>query len=86
MTSGKKERTDIVALILGLSIFAFGFLKLFDPFHTWFHVQIAKGSLPAGAFPLREDRQRTRKRRGPAGGVIPRPALLLFFPECLYRR
>lgn len=52
MTSDKKKATDIVALILGLIIFAFGFLKLFDPFHTWFHVQIAKGGLPAGMFPL----------------------------------
>jgi len=52
VTSDKNKATDIVALILGLIIFAFGFLKFFDPFHTWFHVQIAKGGLPAGAFPL----------------------------------
>ena len=52
MTSENNKATDIVALILGLIMFAFGFLKLFEPFHTWFHVQIANGGLPAGAFPL----------------------------------
>jgi hypothetical protein len=52
VTSDNKKATDIVALILGLIMFAFGFLKLFDPFRTWFHVQIAKGGLPGGAFPL----------------------------------
>jgi len=37
---------------LGTVIFLFGFLKFFDPFHTWFHVQIAKSGLPPLAVPL----------------------------------
>jgi hypothetical protein len=37
---------------LGAVIFLFGFLKFFDPFHTWFHVQIAKSGLPPLAVPL----------------------------------
>jgi hypothetical protein len=37
---------------LGATIFLFGFLKFFDPFHTWFHVQIAKSGLPPLAVPL----------------------------------
>jgi hypothetical protein len=37
---------------LGTVIFMFGFLKLFEPFHTLFHIQIAKGGLPPLGFPL----------------------------------
>ena len=37
---------------LGTVIFMFGFLKFFDPFHTWFHIQIAKSGLPPLAIPL----------------------------------
>ena len=37
---------------LGTVIFLFGFLKFFDPFRTWFHIQIAKGGLPPLAVPL----------------------------------
>jgi hypothetical protein len=37
---------------LGTLMFLFGFLKFFDPFHTWFHIQIAKGGLPRLAVPL----------------------------------
>ena len=37
---------------LGTVIFLFGFLKFFDPFHTWFHIQIAKSGLPPLAVPL----------------------------------
>ena len=37
---------------LGTVIFMFGFLKLFEPFHTWFHIQIAKSGLPPLGFPL----------------------------------
>jgi hypothetical protein len=36
---------------LGTVIFLFGFLKFFDPFHTWFHIQIAKSGLPPLAVP-----------------------------------
>ena len=36
----------------GTAIFIFGFLKFFDPFNTWFHVQIAKSGLPAFCIPL----------------------------------
>jgi hypothetical protein len=37
---------------LGTAIFLFGFLKFFEPFHTWFHIQIAKSGLPPLAVPL----------------------------------
>ena len=37
---------------LGTVIFLFGFLKFFDPFRTWFHIQIARSGLPALAIPL----------------------------------
>jgi hypothetical protein len=33
-------------------IFMFGFLKLFDPFKTWFHTQVAKSGLPPFCIPL----------------------------------
>jgi hypothetical protein len=38
--------------LLGAVILVFGFLKLFEPFRTWFHVQIAKSDLPPLAVPL----------------------------------
>lgn len=44
--------SDRLGLVLGASIFLFGFLKLFDPFHTWFRVQIENGGLPAPSFVL----------------------------------
>jgi len=37
---------------LGTVIFMFGFLKFFEPFRTWFHIQIAKGGLPPLGVPL----------------------------------
>jgi hypothetical protein len=37
---------------LGTAIFLFGFLKFFDPFRGWFHVQIARSGLPPLAVPL----------------------------------
>ena len=37
---------------LGTVIFMFGFLKFFEPFHTWFHIQIAESGLPPVAVPL----------------------------------
>lgn len=37
---------------LGTAIFVFGFLKLFDPFNTWFHVQIDRSGLPSSLIPL----------------------------------
>jgi hypothetical protein len=52
MASGKEKTVDIVALTLGVIIFAFGFLKFFDPFRTWFHTQIGRSGLPPGALPL----------------------------------
>ena len=36
---------------LGTVIFMFGFLKFFEPFHTWFHIQIATSGLPPLAIP-----------------------------------
>jgi hypothetical protein len=38
--------------VLGTVIFAFGFLKFFEPFHAWFHIQIAKSGLPPLGVPL----------------------------------
>ena len=40
------------SIFLGAAIFLFGFLKLFDPFNTWFHVQIARSGLPPSCIPL----------------------------------
>ena len=37
---------------VGTVIFMFGFLKFFEPFHTWFHIQIAKSGLPPLSAPL----------------------------------
>ena len=37
---------------LGAVIFLFGVLKFFDPFRTWFHIQIAESGLPALAVPF----------------------------------
>ena len=37
---------------LGTVIFMFGFLKFFEPFRTWFHIQIAKSGLPPFSTPL----------------------------------
>lgn len=39
--------SDRLGLFLGAAIFLFGFLKLFDPFHSWFAVQVANSGLPA---------------------------------------
>ncbi|OBK39816.1 hypothetical protein A5658_02920 [Mycobacterium sp. 1245111.1] len=33
-------------------MFAFGFLKLFEPFATWFDIQITKSGLPRFSIPL----------------------------------
>ena len=40
------------SIFLGTVIFVFGFVKFFDPFNTWFHVQIAMSSLPPVSIPL----------------------------------
>lgn len=40
------------SMFLGTAIFIFGFLKFFDPFTTWFHIQIAKSGLPPFSIPL----------------------------------
>ena len=40
------------SLFLGTVLFMFGFLKFFDPFNTWFHVQISKSGLPPLSIPL----------------------------------
>lgn len=52
MSTTQHKATDLVALTLGVIVFAFGFLKLFDPARSWFHAQIAGAGLPRGAFPL----------------------------------
>jgi hypothetical protein len=40
------------SIFLGTAIFAFGFLKCFDPFRTWFRTQIAGSGLPRLSVPL----------------------------------
>ena len=45
-----EKASDRLGLFLGAGIFLFGFLKLFDPFHSWFQVQVAKSGLPPGSF------------------------------------
>ena len=40
------------SIFLGTAIFMFGFLKFFEPFNTWFHIQIAKSGLPPFSIPL----------------------------------
>ncbi|MGB9303390.1 MAG: hypothetical protein WCB92_06865 [Mycobacterium sp.] len=40
------------SMFLGMFMFAFGFLKLFEPFQTMFDVQIAKSGLPKFSVPL----------------------------------
>lgn len=40
------------SLFLGVFMFLFGFLKLFEPFSTWFDIQIAKSGLPRFSIPL----------------------------------
>ncbi len=40
------------SLFLGVFMFLFGFLKLFEPFRTWFDIQIAKSGLPRFSIPL----------------------------------
>ena len=40
------------SLFLGLFMFLFGFLKLFEPFRTWFDIQITKSGLPRFSIPL----------------------------------
>ena len=40
------------SLFLGLFMFSFGFLKLFEPFRTWFDVQITNSDLPRLSIPL----------------------------------
>ena len=37
---------------LGATIFMFGVLKFFDPFRTWFDVQITKSGLPRFCIPM----------------------------------
>ena len=42
--------SDRLGLFLGAAIFLFGFLKLFDPFYSWYEVQVANSGLPAPSF------------------------------------
>ena len=52
MNSGNERVINVIALVLGVTMFMFGFLKLFDPFHSWFRVQIANSHLPAPSFAM----------------------------------
>lgn len=40
------------SLFLGVFMFAFGFLKFFEPFSRWFDIQITKSGLPRFSIPL----------------------------------
>lgn len=40
------------SIFLGIMMFMFGFLKFFEPFRSWFHVQIAKSGMPPVSFPV----------------------------------
>jgi hypothetical protein len=40
------------SIFLGVFMFLFGFLKFFEPFNTWFDVQITKSGLPRVSIPL----------------------------------
>jgi uncharacterized membrane-anchored protein len=50
MRIGVEKVSDRLGLFLGATIFVFGFLKLFDPFHSWFEVQVTNSGLPAPSF------------------------------------
>ena len=39
------------SMLLGTVMFTFGFLKLFEPFRTWFHIQITESGLPPLSVP-----------------------------------
>jgi hypothetical protein len=52
MNTHSERIANVVALALGVIMFLFGFLKFFEPFHSWFQVQIAGSRLPAQAFAL----------------------------------
>ena len=40
------------SIFLGVFMFSFGFLKLFEPFSAWFDIQITKSGLPRFSIPL----------------------------------
>jgi len=52
MNAGNERVANVVALALGVAMFMFGFLKFFEPFHTWFHVQVSNSHLPPGSFSM----------------------------------
>ncbi|MCV7089364.1 hypothetical protein H7H80_05255 [Mycobacterium interjectum] len=39
-------------MFLGSAMFLFGFLKFFEPFRTWFDVQVTKSGLPRFSIPI----------------------------------
>lgn len=41
--------SKVLSLVLGIQMFLFGFLKFFQPFHSWFDIQIQQSHLPHGA-------------------------------------
>ncbi len=40
------------SIFLGVFMFSFGFLKLFEPFRSWFDIQITKSGMPRFSIPL----------------------------------
>jgi hypothetical protein len=52
MNTGNERVRNVIALVLGVTMFTFGFLKLFEPIHTWFHVQVTNSHLPPGSFAM----------------------------------
>ena len=52
MNARMEKAANVVAVGLGVVMFAFGFLKLFNPFHAWYESQIANSGLPSASFAL----------------------------------
>ena len=52
MNPGNDRVINIIALVLGVTMFMFGFLKFFEPFHSWFQVQITNSHLPGPSFAM----------------------------------
>jgi len=50
MNTANERVTNVIALVLGVTMLTFGFLKLFEPIHTWFHIQVTNSHLPPGSF------------------------------------
>jgi hypothetical protein len=50
--TGENKILKYTSMFLGVFMFLFGFLKLFEPFRTMFDVQITKSGLPRFSIPM----------------------------------